>query len=129
MSTSMTAETLESNEQELIIPDEMLEAVANRFKLLSEPMRLRILRILAEGDHTVQDIVRKINASQANISKHLTLMHDNGMVSRRKVGLKCFYSLADESIIHACNLTSQSIVSSLHTQLHWLQKVAPKSEE
>jgi len=125
----MTAETTKTHTPQLVIPDEMLDAVANRFKLLSEPMRLRILRILSEEDHTVQDIVRKINASQANISKHLTLMHDNGMVSRRKVGLKCYYSLADESIIHACNLTSHSIVSSLHDQLHWLQKVVPKSEE
>ena len=107
----------------LKMPEEMLTAVANRFKLLSEPMRLRILRTLCERERTVQEIVNQINASQANVSKHLALMHNNGIVNRRKEGLKCYYSIADDSIIFACYLISKSVVENLQDRLSWLQKV------
>lgn len=105
------------------MPDEMLDAVSNRFKLLSEPMRLKILRTLSEGERTVQEIVNEIKASQANISKHLALMHDNGVVNRRKEGLKCYYRIADESIVFACFLVSKSVVENLQDRLSWIQKV------
>lgn len=105
------------------MPDEMLDAVSTRFKLLSEPMRLRILRVLCEREHSVQEIVDKVGASQANISKHLALMHENGIVSRRKEGLKCYYRIADESVIYSCYLSSKSVVETLHEQLFWVQKV------
>jgi DNA-binding transcriptional ArsR family regulator len=107
----------------LNMPEEMLEAVSNRFKLLSEPMRLRILRVLCEREHTVQEIVNEIQASQANISKHLALMHDSGVVSRRKEGLKCYYRIADESVIYACYLISKSVVDNLQDRLSWVQKI------
>jgi len=107
----------------LNMPDEMLEAVSSRFKLLSEPMRLRIIRVLCEQERTVQEIVNAVQASQANISKHLALMHDNGIVNRRKEGLKCYYSIADDSIIFACYLISKSVVENLQDRLSWVQKV------
>jgi DNA-binding transcriptional ArsR family regulator len=107
----------------LNMPEEMLEAVSNRFKLLSEPMRLRILRVLCDGEHTVQEIVNEIHASQANISKHLALMHESGVVSRRKEGLKCYYRIADESVIYACYLISKSVVDNLQDRLSWVQKI------
>lgn len=105
------------------MPDEMLEAVSNRFKLLSEPMRLKILRTLCDGERTVQEIVNEVSASQANISKHLALMHDNGVVNRRKEGLKCYYRIADDSIVYACFLISKSVVENLQDRLSWIQKV------
>ena len=107
----------------LNMPDEMLEAVSSRFKLLSEPMRLKILRVLCEQERTVQEIVNAVQASQANISKPLALMHDNGIVNRRKEGLKCYYSIADDSIIYACYLISKSVVENLQDRLSWVQKV------
>jgi DNA-binding transcriptional ArsR family regulator len=107
----------------LNMPDEMLEALSNRFKLLSEPMRLKILRTLCDGERTVQDIVNDVHASQANISKHLALMHDNGVVNRRKEGLKCYYRIADDSIVFACYFISKSVVENLQDRLSWIQKV------
>jgi DNA-binding transcriptional ArsR family regulator len=107
----------------LDMPDEMLEAVSRRFKLLSEPMRLKILRVLCEKEHTVQEIVNQVNANQANISKHLALMYECGVVNRRKEGLKCYYSIADESVIYACYLSSKGVVENLQERLCWLQNV------
>ncbi len=123
MGKQITIDEDEVKRWNLKMPEEMLSAVANRFKLLSEPMRLKILRTLCESERTVQEIVNNINASQANVSKHLALMHDNGIVNRRKEGLKCYYSIADDSIIYACYLVSKSVVENLQDRLSWLQKV------
>ncbi|MEI6639910.1 MAG: winged helix-turn-helix transcriptional regulator [Chlorobium sp.] len=121
MDKTITITTEEVTKWNLILPDEMLEAVSNRFKLLSEPMRLKILRSLCERERTVQDIVNTINANQANVSKHLALMHDNGMVTRRKEGLKCYYRIADDSTVFACYLTSKSVVENLQHRLDQIQ--------
>ncbi len=123
MGTKIIIDEEEVKKWNLKMPDEMLTAVANRFKLLSEPMRLKILRTLCESERTVQEIVNEISASQANVSKHLALMHDNGIVNRRKEGLKCYYSIADDSIIFACYLISKSVVENLQDRLSWLQEV------
>lgn len=123
MNKTVTITEDELKKWHLNMPDEMLEAVSNRFKLLSEPMRLKILRVLCEREHTVQEIVNEVNASQANISKHLALMHESGVVSRRKEGLKCYYRIADESVIYACYLSSKSVVANLQERLCWLQNV------
>jgi DNA-binding transcriptional ArsR family regulator len=123
MSKAITITEQDIKKWHFNMPDEMLEAVSNRFKLLSEPMRLKILRTLCDGEHTVQDIVNQVGASQANISKHLALMHDNGVVNRRKEGLKCYYRIADESIVYACFLISRSVVENLQDRLSWIQKV------
>jgi DNA-binding transcriptional ArsR family regulator len=123
MNKTVTITEDELKKWHLNMPDEMLEAVSSRFKLLSEPMRLKILRVLCEREHTVQEIVNEVNASQANISKHLALMHESGVVTRRKEGLKCYYRIADESVIYACYLSSKSVVENLQERLCWLQKV------
>lgn len=123
MSKTITITEEEVKKWHFNMPDEMLDAVSNRFKLLSEPMRLKILRTLCEGERTVQEIVKEVSASQANISKHLALMHDNGVVNRRKEGLKCYYRIADDSIVYACFLISKSVVENLQDRLSWIQKV------
>jgi DNA-binding transcriptional ArsR family regulator len=123
MSKTLIISEEDINKWHFNMPDEMLEAVSNRFKLLSEPMRLKILRTLCDGERTVQEIVKEVSASQANISKHLALMHDNGVVNRRKEGLKCYYRISDDSIIYACYLISKSVVENLQDRLSWIQKV------
>ena len=123
MSKTLIVSEEDINKWHFNMPDEMLEAVSNRFKLLSEPMRLKILRTLCDGERTVQEIVKEVSASQANISKHLALMHDNGVVNRRKEGLKCYYRISDDSIVYACYLISKSVVENLQDRLSWIQKV------
>ena len=123
MNKTLTITDEEVKKWHLNMPDEMLDAIASRFKLLSEPMRLKILRTLCEREHTVQEIVNEINASQANISKHLALMYESGIVNRRKEGLKCYYRIADDSIIYSCYLSSKSVVENLQDRLRWVQNV------
>ena len=83
---------------------EMLELVAARFKALAEPTRLRILSVLREGERTVSELVDQTGLGQANVSKHLRLLHDLRYVERRREGLFTVYSLADEDVFALCDI-------------------------
>jgi DNA-binding transcriptional ArsR family regulator len=86
------------------IPEEFLRFIAGQFKVLAEPMRLRILHALQPGELTVTQLVEATGASQANVSKHLGVLTRSEMVGRRKEGLNVFYSIADPVIFELCEL-------------------------
>ena len=77
------------------LTDEAMELIAERFKALSDPMRLRILNTLRDGELIVGDLVTVLDSSHANISKHLQQLFKGGFVKRRKQGLNVYYALAD----------------------------------
>lgn len=91
----------------------VLELVAARFKVLSEPMRLRILNELRYGERTVTQLVEALASGQANVSKHLALLADAGMVGRRKEGLNVFYFISDESLFELCDLVCSRLQKEL----------------
>jgi ArsR family transcriptional regulator len=95
---------------------EALELIAARFRVLSEPMRLRILHALGEREVTVGELVETLEAGQANVSKHLGMLLDAGIVRRRKDGLNAFYSIADASIFALCELVCSSLDERLAAQ-------------
>ena len=84
--------------------DEALAMIANRFRLLSEPMRLKILHTLGQAEMSVTEIVDATGAGQANVSKHLGILLDAGVVSRRKEGLSSIYRVSDETIFDLCDV-------------------------
>lgn len=83
---------------------EMFDQVANRFRALSEPGRLRILDALRTGELTVRDLCERTTLNQANLSKHLQLLHTLGFVNRRKDGLFVYYSLTDDDVFQLCDI-------------------------
>ncbi len=93
--------------------DELMDMIAGRFKLLAEPTRLRILNALREGERTVSELVEVTGAGQANVSKHLNLLHRNGMVERRKDGLHVFYRIVDEGVFELCEMMCASLEADL----------------
>lgn len=92
-----------------ILTDEAIELVARRFSILSEPMRLRLLRALMEGELNVGALVAATGGTQANISRHLQALAHAGMVARRKDGLQVFYEIADPSIFQLCDLVCHNL--------------------
>lgn len=82
----------------------LLEQVAARFKVLAEPMRLRLLQALRPGEQTVSALVKVMGASQANLSKHLAVLHRDGLVTRRREGLNVYYRIAEPSVFRLCDL-------------------------
>ena len=83
---------------------ELLVLVAERFKALAEPARLQILNALRSRELTVGDLVEETALGQANVSKHLQLLHGLGFVRRRKEGLFVYYALADKSVFQLCDV-------------------------
>ena len=86
------------------LPDPALEIVAARFKVLSDPLRLRLLQILEAGEKNVTQLVESTGYLQPSISKHLAILTNAGMVGRRKEGSSVFYYIADKMIFELCAL-------------------------
>jgi DNA-binding transcriptional ArsR family regulator len=93
----------------LPMSDQALEMIAHRFKLLSEPTRLRILQLLMDGEKSVNELVGAMHTTQANVSKHLGILADGGLVARRKEGVSTIYRIADPSLLNLCNLVCASL--------------------
>jgi DNA-binding transcriptional ArsR family regulator len=87
-----------------VLPPEALELVAARFRALGEPMRLRLLSILMEGERSVTELVGASQAGQANVSKHLAVLREANMVAFRKEGTTTIYYIADPLIFELCEL-------------------------
>lgn len=86
------------------LSSQLVELVAERFKALAEPARINILQALRNGERTVSELVSETGLGQANVSKHLQLLHALGFVERRKEGLYVHYSLSGEDIFRMCDL-------------------------
>jgi DNA-binding transcriptional ArsR family regulator len=87
----------------------VLELIAERFKVLGEPARLEILNALRGGERTVTQLVADTGLGQANLSKHLQLLHAQGFVARRKEGVSVYYALADQSVFRLCDIMCDRI--------------------
>jgi ArsR family transcriptional regulator len=98
------------------LTDDALELIATRFRVLAEPMRLKLLNTLGADELSVSELVLATGASQANVSKHLGLLLENGLVARRKVGLNVLYRIADASIFNLCELVCDSLSERLENQ-------------
>lgn len=87
------------------LPTEMLEYVAERFRVLGDATRLSIIRVLIDdGEMNVGDLVERLDSSQANVSKHLRILANAGVVSRRPEGTAAYYSVTDPSLMPICSI-------------------------
>lgn len=93
-----------------------LSLIAGRFAALAEPMRLRLVHALFDGEKSVNALVQELGGSQANISRHLQSLSRAGILGRRKAGLQVFYSIADPSIHKLCDLVCGSLEKQLAQQ-------------
>lgn len=84
--------------------EDMFQPVAERFRALGEPARLRILHALRQGEAAVGDLAEATGLNQANLSKHLQLLHALGFVRRRKAGLFVYYALSSDDIFQLCDI-------------------------
>ncbi|MBI2518107.1 MAG: helix-turn-helix transcriptional regulator [Opitutae bacterium] len=97
--------------------DEALQLVARRFSVLAEPMRLRLIQSLFEGERNVSELVEATGGTQANVSRHLQTLTAAHILSRRKEGLQVFYRIADPTIPKLCELVCGSLEKSLARQV------------
>jgi DNA-binding transcriptional ArsR family regulator len=84
------------------LPEPLVELIAQRFRVLGEPARIRLLDRLRDGEATVGELQEALGASQQNVSKHLGVLLQAGMVERTKRGTSSVYSIADEAVFELC---------------------------
>lgn len=83
---------------------EELGHLAGRFKLLGEPMRLKILQAVCHDPLPVNEIVKATGSTQANVSKHLALLAAGGILERKKDGQCVFYGIKDRLVMQLCEM-------------------------
>lgn len=86
-----------------------LNRVSARFKVLAEPLRLRILQHLEAGKLSVTDLSKAVGSTQPNVSKHLKILLDDGLISKRSEGNTVYYKIADESVFELCDVVCGSL--------------------
>ena len=84
------------------LPESVVELIARRFRVIGEPMRIRILDRLRDGEASVHELTVALGTSQQNVSKHLAVLHEAGIVSRHKSGTQTLYAIADDSVLGLC---------------------------
>jgi DNA-binding transcriptional ArsR family regulator len=97
------------------VPDDLAELIARRFRALGEPLRVRMLDLLRDRELGVNELAERLGAGQQNVSKHLAVLTDAGMVARRKEGTHVYYRIADESVFALCEQICGSLQSQLST--------------
>jgi DNA-binding transcriptional ArsR family regulator len=101
------------------IPPDLAELIAQRFRVISEPMRIRLLDVLREGEASVQELTEALGTTQQNVSKHLSILSDARIVAREKKGNRVYYTIADEGIFELC----AQVCGSLQQQLSELTQL------
>jgi DNA-binding transcriptional ArsR family regulator len=91
--------------------------MAGKFRMLADPTRLAILRTLMQGERNVTQVVEETGRNQANVSKHLKMLAEAGLVARRKGGLQVFYRLDDPLVERLCKLVCETIVEEAREEV------------
>ena len=86
------------------LPEALVELIARRFRVIGEPMRIRLLDALRDGPLTINELAEALGASQQNISKHVGVLAQAGIVGREKDGNRVRCSIADDTIFELCEL-------------------------
>ncbi len=84
------------------LPPVLVDQIAARFRALADPTRVRILDLLRERERSVSELVDELGGTQQNVSKHLSTLHREGIVGRRRDGNRAIYWIADESVLDIC---------------------------
>ena len=95
------------------LPEDLAELIARRFRALGDPLRVRMLDLLRDGELSVTTLAERLGAGQQNVSKHLAVLVEAGMVARRKDGTHVYYRIADEGVLAIC----EQVCGSLQAQL------------
>ena len=93
----------------MIASDELLNRIAEVLKAMADPTRLKILHSIHNGERCVSDILEVVGGSQANVSKHLSVLKRAGLVDCRRSGLNVYYRIIDDGVFTICRNVCDSL--------------------
>ncbi len=91
--------------------DKTYESAADLFRVMSAPMRLKIINCLCDGEKNVSYLLTQVNTTQPNMSQHLNTLYQAGILGKRREGVQIFYHLADRRIVSICEAVCDDIAS------------------
>lgn len=100
--------------ESLITREEDIERAARSLKAMSHPLRLKILCTLGDQEISVQDIVENVGTSQSNISQHLAILRDKGILSSRKDANRVYYRIGDSRTLRLISMMRDVFCRSGH---------------
>ena len=102
----------------MIASDELLQRIAEVLKAMADPTRLKILHSLQGGERCVSAILDIVGGSQANVSKHLSVLKRAGLVESRRDGLNVFYQISDDGVFAICRSVCDSLELRIDREHH-----------
>ena len=103
--------------------DDIFLLHANICKTLANPRRLEIIAALRDEEFTATQLTQKIKISKANLSQHMSILIEKGVVFSRREGINVFYKLSDERITKACDLMREVLIKSLEQNSRLLESI------
>jgi ArsR family transcriptional regulator len=103
--------------------DNIFALHANICKTLANPRRLEIIDALRDDEFTATQLTQKIHISKANLSQHMSILIQKGVVLSRREGINVFYKLSDARITKACDLMREVLIKNLEQNTQILQDI------
>jgi DNA-binding transcriptional ArsR family regulator len=110
-----------SEKKPVRLTKEALQIIADQFGVLAQPLRLQLLNELQFGERSVGELIEATGSNQANVSKHLNLLANAQMLSRRKAGLNVFYQISDPVVFQLCELMCSKVRADSEKKAHALK--------
>ena len=92
-------------------PDQVFELAAEVFRVMSAPMRLKIISHLCDGERNVSYLLSKIETTQPNMSQHLTTLYQAGVLGKRRDGVQIYYRIVDDRVAALCRAVCTQIAT------------------
>ncbi len=109
--------------------DQVFEAVAELFSVLSTPIRLKIISLVCHRERTVTQLLAEIDTTQPNMSQHLATLYRTGVLSKRRQGTQMVYSLRSERVATLCRAVCTQVAMELGSDsgVHPSERLVPVS--
>ncbi len=105
----MPLHSLPQNTENVVKTDQTFESAADLFRVMSAPMRLKIINCLCDGEKNVSYLLTKVDTTQPNMSQHLNTLYQAGILGKRREGVQIFYRITDQRIVSICEAVCQEI--------------------
>lgn len=107
----MTKRSIQTSPSRVTDPDQVFELAAEVFRVMSAPMRLKIISHLCDGERNVSYLLSKIDTTQPNMSQHLTTLYQAGVLGKRRDGVQIYYRIIDDRVAALCRAVCTQIAS------------------
>ena len=105
----MPIQPIPSDTKKIVKTDQTFESAADLFRVMSAPMRLKIINCLCEGEKNVSYLLTQVETTQPNMSQHLNTLYQAGILGKRREGVQIFYRIIDQRIVSICEAVCHEI--------------------